>query len=360
MVIVVQNSRGSDCTGSDGATDRTLALENSGNNNEILTLYVQNNVLVPTVDFTHNTTTNVITFLNEIYDSFYIGVVYQFDAGTIDAATYANTTQLKNFMGLNNSDSTFSDTQLQDALDRSESKINNETNNKFVSGTITTPTYTQVTEEKHRGKGAFNRDYMADKFPLANVSTLLNGEVSIDDTTITVDSTQGFPTSGYLFIGNDKISYTGKTTTTFTGCTDVLAHDDNDKVNSYGVEISTTGPGSNPTWNVISEITEFDVALEEGRFHVYVDRYIADPYGSNNPPIIPNRVKLYYLTGHSSIPDDIGWLCLALASRDLMKASVRKSHATGLNDYNPELLDVDSEEINRILNRYRSWQMSNT
>tara|TARA_R110000803_G_scaffold53396_2_gene109631 strand:+ start:1084 stop:3534 length:2451 start_codon:yes stop_codon:yes gene_type:complete len=37
--------------------------------------------------------------------------------------------------------------------------------------------------------------------------------------TITVDSSSGFPTSGQINIGEEIISYTGKTSTTFTGCT---------------------------------------------------------------------------------------------------------------------------------------------
>jgi len=358
MVTTIDNKRGSDCTGSEGATSRTLTLDNSGDNNTIFSITVQNNAL-NTGDYSHNASTNVVTFNNEIYDIFYIDVLYQYDSASVDSATYANITQLKNFMGLNSTDTTFSDDQLQDALDRSESKINNETNTSWLNGTLTTPSYTQVTEEKHRGKGAYNRDYFTDKFPLANVSTLLNGDVAADDETITVDSTQGFSTSGSIFIGNDKITYTGKTTTTFTGCTSVSAHDDDDKVNSYGVELSTSCAGSDPVWTPLAELTEFDLAYEEARFHVYTDQWIADPYGSDNPPKIPNRLRLTYLAGHTTIPDDIEWLCLAFSSRDLMKASVRKSHATGLNDYNPERLDVDSKEIDRILNRYRSWQMSN-
>ena len=262
-------------------------------------------------------------------------------------------------MGFNSTDSTYSETQLQKALDTSEAKINKQTNNKFLDGTAATPNYTQVTEEKHRGKGAYNRDYFADKYPLANVSTLLNGAVVAEDTTITVDSTQGFSSSGHIFIGSDKIAYTGKDATNFTGCTGVLAHDDNDKVNSYGFEISTTSANSTPVWNVLSEIIEYDVELTSGRFYTYQERWIADPQGSTVPPKLPNRARLTYLTGRTSIPDDIEWLCKAMASRDLMRAAVRKATAQGMNEFSPELLDVDSEEIKRIMMMYKSYQMSN-
>ena len=50
-------------------------------------------------------------------------------------------------------------------------------------------------------------------------STTLSTDVSLTDTTITVSSTNGFPSEyGLLKIGNEIISYTGKTSTTFTGC----------------------------------------------------------------------------------------------------------------------------------------------
>jgi len=50
-------------------------------------------------------------------------------------------------------------------------------------------------------------------------STLLNGAISTTDGTgdITVDSTVGFEDSGTITIGTENISYTAKTTTTFTG-----------------------------------------------------------------------------------------------------------------------------------------------
>ena len=50
-------------------------------------------------------------------------------------------------------------------------------------------------------------------------NTLLNGAISNSVTTLTVDTTTGFPTSGTLLIGTEEMTYTGKTSTTFTGVT---------------------------------------------------------------------------------------------------------------------------------------------
>ncbi|MDC0976038.1 flagellar hook-basal body complex protein [Alphaproteobacteria bacterium] len=50
-------------------------------------------------------------------------------------------------------------------------------------------------------------------------NTLLNGAITASSTTLTVDTTEGFPTSGTLLIGTEEMTYTGKTSTTFTGIT---------------------------------------------------------------------------------------------------------------------------------------------
>jgi hypothetical protein len=52
-----------------------------------------------------------------------------------------------------------------------------------------------------------------------NCGTLLTSAVSSVATTISVANTSCFPTSGYFTIDEEAIKYTGKTGTTFTGCT---------------------------------------------------------------------------------------------------------------------------------------------
>lgn len=57
-----------------------------------------------------------------------------------------------------------------------------------------------------------------------NTGTTLTAAVSAGDATINVASTSGWPSSGSIFIEEDEITYTGKTATTFTGCSGALAH----------------------------------------------------------------------------------------------------------------------------------------
>jgi hypothetical protein len=82
-------------------------------------------------------------------------------------------------------------------------------------------------------------------------SDLLSGGISDVDTTVTVDSTSGFSDSGTLIIENEEITYTGKTTNQFTGCTrgangtTAVAHADNTVVDQYWTEIDSGRTGAN-------------------------------------------------------------------------------------------------------------------
>ena len=51
-----------------------------------------------------------------------------------------------------------------------------------------------------------------------NGSTTLSLALNNSVTTVTVTSTTNFSTQGTLLVGSEQITYTGKTNTTFTGC----------------------------------------------------------------------------------------------------------------------------------------------
>lgn len=253
------------------------------------------------------------------------------------------------------------DSQLADSIDRAEKVIDKLTNNHFADSTDATPDWNQSLNEEQDGKGVFDRNYFTlQNYPIPDVSTNVNGAVTADDATITVDSTNGFPSSGSLLIGTDKILYTGKTSTTFTGCTSVEAHDDNAAVKPYVVEVSTTGPGGDITWDILEENTEFELDRKTGRVHIYADgdNYFGTYVDIESSPIngVANRFRVSYISGQSSIPSDVVKATLMLAARDVMGMIVRKSHATGLNSFNPDLLNVDKEELDKVIQAYRNEQ----
>ena len=70
-------------------------------------------------------------------------------------------------------------------------------------------------------------------------TTNLDGALTDSATTITVNSTTGFDSTGTIFIGNEQITYTGTSSTTFTGATrganntTAAAHSDDTQVAQF-------------------------------------------------------------------------------------------------------------------------------
>ncbi len=82
-------------------------------------------------------------------------------------------------------------------------------------------------------------------FRATGATTLLNGALNNSATTITFDSVASFSTTGTILIGLEKITYTGKSGATLTGCTrgtnstNAVAHLDNASVEQYWTQIDT-------------------------------------------------------------------------------------------------------------------------
>lgn len=93
-------------------------------------------------------------------------------------------------------------------------KFSEETFNKLssYSGTHYDTGVKYIIDAKFVSEGGYITDYRSD------ISTTLSGSISETDSTITVNSTTGFKSSGTIVIGSEHISYTGLTSTSFTGC----------------------------------------------------------------------------------------------------------------------------------------------
>ena len=86
----------------------------------------------------------------------------------------------------------------------------------------------------------------------------LNGAIDADDTTIIIDDTTGFPTSGKLIIDSEVIDYSAISSNTFTGCTrgasylvsgtststTAAVHSDNAAVNCFTIVVTDSSHGA--------------------------------------------------------------------------------------------------------------------
>ena len=252
------------------------------------------------------------------------------------------------------------DTQLSDSLDRAQSEFENLTYSQWTDGTLATPNYTQITNEKHDGQGEFNRDYFLLNFPLPNFSTSLSSDIAVDATTVEVSSTNGFLSSGYVRIDSNKVKYTGKTTTAFTGTTGVdTAASSGATVEPNIFEISTTSSGSVTTWEVLEDESEFDLDYDAGRVHVYRTDIVLDQFTSKNPPrLIPNRFRATYIWGNDTVPNDVKRAVMMIAGKDLIHTAARRGALDGVRT-DTLFTTVDDDWIQKVVERYRLDKTNN-
>ena len=251
----------------------------------------------------------------------------------------------------------FKDSELADQLARAESKVNKATTNSWVDGSVATPTWTAIENEKADGKGGFARRYFTKNRPLPDISTNLNGAVAVGDTTVTVNSTAGFPSSGLLGIEGEKVTYSAKDATTFTVTALTTIHLDDVLVLPYVFEASNTIDGAAPTWTVLSPGKNYDLDLSTGRVYLSSTAFNvtnALAFSIEPPHRVPNRFRLSYIWGNNSIPEDIKQLTLMIAAQDLLHRAVRKAHTAGLNDFDPGLINVDEVWIKETIKSYKN------
>ena len=129
-------------------------------------------------------------------------------------------------------------------------------------GTLTTTPYIFIGPTFQTPAFGFGTGYWGGSIP-TSYTTLLNGAINDLVTTITVDSTAAFPSSGRIDIGTELITYTSKNATQFLGCTrgangsTAASHSDNATVTDatnwvdWGEESNTAGVTLSPgSWSL--------------------------------------------------------------------------------------------------------------
>ena len=258
------------------------------------------------------------------------------------------------------------DSYLRDVLDRAQVEIDRQCNTHFADGTQASPDYQYIDEEYHTGKGQLRRIYYTNRYPIPNVRTNLGASLTTTATTITVDSTNGFATTSTLTIGGEVIDYVGKTSTTFTNAvrgvngSSAISHANDDLVAWLTVQRSRDDEGEAVTWDTMEADVDYSIDYDSGQvklmeplFSPTVARTTLDIHPIKD---VPKRFRISYPVGWKEIPEDIRQVNLMIAAKRLMKANVGKALVTGFADFRPDSYRVNDDEIDEILQRYRSFR----
>lgn len=448
------NTTGASCTGSDGDSDRTYTLPDSGVLSSGIDLAVSGVTLTEGVGSDFTMSGSVITFLNAMWDTSTIRINYFITFGAPAAAALSTSTSLKyatplmfgQMLGFikdipswdtggtptneavgtgNGSTTTFyldqkpvvsdsyvlyangsamtetthyeldtdtgeitlsaagitllstndltakysyydngmKDSYIQTVLSRAEKEVDNKVNTTFTDGTTTNPSW-PIKTEIQSSEGLNQDRIITDNKPLTDIESALDGAITTTDTTISLESAQGgeqFPTSGYIIIGSEVITYTGVSGDDLTGCsrgnlgTTATAHSNGDSIHSTIVFRSDTTEGTAVSWTVQPWQTSI-FANEFGLIYKF-NEASPDPLTREG---VAERIKIIYLYGNNTVPGDITRLTLILAKRMLIQDNIGKSMIAGRDEFRPEMFNADLAEINSIVNSHIVLSMGNT
>jgi hypothetical protein len=264
----------------------------------------------------------------------------------------------------------FNDSYLTDVLLRAENQVDEKINSPFTDGTVDNPDY-PVESEVQNSKGHFDNVYFTSKRPVIDITSSLVSDLAIGATSLTLASGDGikFPLTGEIIIGIEIISYTGITTDTLTGLTrgvrdsSPVAHTSGDEIHTTIIELSGTGEGTTPTW--YAQEHKVDIHCDEdGKIYIYNYSVNNNTVTSENTLLsqqdVANRVKLSYYYGYDTIPQLITRLTLLYAKKMLITDTVGKAVISGRNEFKPELINADDQEIKSIIESYVVVNMGNT
>lgn len=253
------------------------------------------------------------------------------------------------------------DSYIYDILLRAEDQVQSKTNSVFYDGTAATPDFGIIQDELHDGRGQYDKEYSTDEYPVNDTTTTLNGAVSADDDTINVVSTDGFPSFGTIAIETNKISYTGKTDTSFTGCSGVSAHDDGKTVTSFVVEVALDNEGSEPTWEVQEYNSDYSVDFNSGFIRLNQDAVFSTVLDNNTPPYrVYDRFRVSYQHGYPEIYNDIIKVIHLIAGRELYSGNILNALSRNTDGFSSEGITDIKAQIKEILDRYKTIQVSDT
>ena len=150
-----------------------------------------------------------------------------------------------------------------------------------------------------------------------SASNTVSGALTNVATTVTVTSTTGFSATGTILIGTEQITYTGLTTTTFTGCTRgangtvAAAHSDTDPVYQTWTSIDSGRTGAlKYTFRRINFSGTEILAFADGANNAsYWNGTTVTDVNGTNAPADPHYISVFkntgFYAGMSSNPQEV-------------------------------------------------------
>ena len=297
---------------------------------------------------------------------------YTFDAQTSkititsDGATALSGEDLTAEYSYSTLGSFLKESDVEAILNSAECEFEDDTD--MVFSNTTSPTYRQVTNEilpftssgkSYRLKTAFNTYYN----PIVNLQTTVNGAFTLTDTTLTLTDATGFPDTGTIYVGANKVTYTAKSGNDLTVPNTTPSIADGVTVRGEVVEVSLESEGNVPSWQVLTFDKDYEVYSYEGYIKMLSSAYY-NQVTVSDMRLFPENVRLrisYMQAWHEKaqdpyIPYQVVDVIYSIAARMLSKRTVRKSQFDK-TDFDPAALNVDEKRISDLKLTYCNQNM---
>ena len=243
-----------------------------------------------------------------------------------------------------------------DILEAAEASIHNKTHTVFSN--VATPTYKAIVDEKHNGKGGNGALYSTALFPIVKLHTTVNGAYTTGGAEITLADATGFPSSGTIYIGGNKVTYTALSTNTLTIPTSTPSIPDGAVVRGEVIEVSTDSSGAGINYTVLDPDTDYSIDYDTGVFQLQDEfYYLNDGIGVPQRGVM-DRVNVSYQQAYHDegadpeIPFDLPQIIFSLAGRVVRSNTVLKSHINQRDNFNPQSTTETKELIDDFVSEY--------
>ena len=259
----------------------------------------------------------------------------------------------------------FRQSDAEEILEDAEAELQDDTDMVFT--TLAIADYKQLVDEETLftlKNGAPKSNISINFPPFMNLDTTTNGAFTLGGTNLTLTDATGFPSTGTIYVGGNKVAYTANAANVLTVPNTTPSIDDGATVRGEVFEVSLQSDGNLPTWQVLEYNTEYEPRGSKGVFSLLSTAFF-NQVSVSNIRLFPERVRMRcsymqaWRDGEQDpvIPTKAVNAIYMIAARMLAKRNIRRSQVNGI-DYDPSALNVDETQIEKVKNNFMLSKMT--
>lgn len=258
----------------------------------------------------------------------------------------------------------FLDSDINNALASAELRIKQSTNMTFANYTDTDPGYRQVNDEIYTFRSNY-KDVALSMFwyPLVELNTTVATSYTTGGTSLVLTDASGFPNAATIYIGGNKVTYTAKSTNTLTVPSTTPSISAGAEVRSEVLELSKQAEAEDPAYYVLTPDIDYKIDYLEGTIKMLNNVFWSEYNYSDLRYIYSYGLKATYMhawhekSSSPNIPVEIEELTYMISAKRLGQRMLASAHAKGFNGIDPNQLNVSENDINDILENYRTFNV---